>query len=81
MQRLLAEKVIGISVFAQNAGDVVREAQQEPIAVLENNKIQAYLISADLYGAMLERLDDFDLAALVVARSGEDSVPVSLDAL
>ncbi|MDR6919041.1 antitoxin StbD [Pseudomonas sp. 3296] len=81
MQRLLAEKVIGISEFAQNADDVVREAQQEPIAVLENNRIQAYLISADLYGAMLERLDDFDLAALVLARSGEDSVPVSLDAL
>jgi antitoxin StbD len=30
---------------------------------------------------MLERLDDFDLAVLVLARSGEDSVPVSLDAL
>ncbi|WP_194941127.1 type II toxin-antitoxin system Phd/YefM family antitoxin [Pseudomonas mucoides] len=81
MQRLLAEKVIGISEFAQNAGDGVREAQQEPIAVLENNRIQAYPISADLYGAMLERLDDFDLAVLVLARSGEDSVPVSLDAL
>jgi antitoxin StbD len=63
MQRVLAERVVSISELAKNAGTTVREAQDGPIAVLENNKIKAYLVSADLYEAMLERLGDFNLAS------------------
>ena len=63
MQRVLAERVVSISELAKNAGATVREAQTGPIAVLENNKIQAYLVSADLYEAMLVRLGDFNLAS------------------
>ena len=63
MQRVLAERVISISELAKNAGVTVREAQDGPIAVLENNKIKAYLVSADLYEAMLVRLGDFNLAS------------------
>jgi antitoxin StbD len=63
MQCVLAERVISISELAKNAGAAVREAQDGPIAVLENNKIKAYLVSADLYEAMLVRLGDFNLAS------------------
>ncbi|RON30781.1 type II toxin-antitoxin system Phd/YefM family antitoxin [Pseudomonas brassicacearum] len=63
MQRVLAERIISISELAKNAGATVREAQAGPIAVLENNKIKAYLVSADLYEAMLVRLGDFNLAS------------------
>ncbi|WP_225607491.1 MULTISPECIES: type II toxin-antitoxin system Phd/YefM family antitoxin [unclassified Pseudomonas] len=54
---------MSISELAKNAGAAVREAQDGPIAVLENNKIKAYLVSADLYEAMLVRLGDFNLAS------------------
>lgn len=63
MQRVLAERVISLSDLAKNAGATVREAQAGPIALLENNKIKAYLVSADLYEAMLVRLGDFNLAS------------------
>jgi antitoxin StbD len=63
MQCVLAERVISISELAKNAGAAVREAQDGSIAVLENNKIKAYLVSADLYEAMLVRLGDFNPAS------------------
>ncbi|MHC8392136.1 type II toxin-antitoxin system Phd/YefM family antitoxin [Pseudomonas sp. LB3P93] len=63
MQRVLAERVISISELAKNAGAAVRESQDGPIAVLENNKIKAYLVSPELYEAMLVRLGDFNLAS------------------
>ena len=63
MQRVLAERVISISELAKNPGAMVREAQDGPIAVLENNQIKAYLVSAELYETMLVRVGDFNLGA------------------
>ena len=62
MQRVLAERVIGINEFKQNADAVMRASLEGPVAVVENNLIKAYLVSADLFAAMLERLEDFDSA-------------------
>jgi antitoxin StbD len=81
MQCVLAERIISISELAENAGAVMRDTQIGPIAVLDNNRITAYLVSAELYEAMLNRLDDFDLATLIRARSQETAEPTRLDDL
>ncbi|EJM66431.1 Phd-YefM [Pseudomonas sp. GM50] len=81
MQCVLAERIISISELAKNVGAAMRDTQAGPIAVLDNDRITAYLVSADLYEAMLERLDDFDLAILIRARSQEIAEPISLDDL
>ncbi|MHC8356427.1 type II toxin-antitoxin system prevent-host-death family antitoxin [Pseudomonas sp. LB3P81] len=81
MQRVLAERVIGINELKQNVDAVMRESLEGPIAVVENNQIKAYLVSADLYDAMLERLEVFDLVTLIHTRSREIAIPVSLDDL
>jgi antitoxin StbD len=81
MQCVLAERIISISELAKNVGAAMRDTQAGPIAVLDNDRITAYLVSADLYEAMLERLDDFDLATLIRARSQEIAEPISLDDL
>ena len=51
------------------------------MAVLNHNRIVAYMVPADLYESMLERLDDLYLAELVKARAGEKGEPVDIDAL
>ncbi|MCP1442319.1 antitoxin StbD [Pseudomonas sp. GGS8] len=81
MQCVLAERMISISELAENADAVMRDTQIGPIAVLDNNRITAYLVSADLYEAILNRLDDFDLSALICARSQETGEPIKLDEL
>ncbi|ASP84537.1 prevent-host-death family protein [Sinorhizobium meliloti CCNWSX0020] len=57
------------------------EAQGEPVAVLNHNRVMAYLVPADVYESMLERLDDLYLAELVKERADEKGEPVDIDAL
>jgi antitoxin StbD len=49
-----------------------------PIAVLNRNKPAFYCVPADVYEAMLERLEDQDLAKLVKFRRSEQNIPVNL---
>jgi antitoxin StbD len=81
MQYVLAERIISISEFAKNGGAVLRDTQAGPVAVVDNNRIRAYLVSADLYEAMLDRLDDVYLATLIRARNQETGEPISLEDL
>lgn len=39
------------------------------------------MIPADFFEAMIERLDDLDLAELIKSREHEKSVPVDIDEL
>ncbi|NWO04854.1 MAG: antitoxin, partial [Alteromonadaceae bacterium] len=52
-----------------------------PIAVLNRNKPAFYCVPAEMYEAMLERLDDHELIKLIESRRSEQSVPVNLDDL
>ncbi|NWO04724.1 MAG: type II toxin-antitoxin system Phd/YefM family antitoxin, partial [Alteromonadaceae bacterium] len=52
-----------------------------PIAVLNRNKPAFYCVPAEMYEAMLERLDDQELIKLIESRRSEQSVPVNLDDL
>jgi antitoxin StbD len=44
-------------------------------------KPSAYLVPAETYKRLLDRLDDLELAELVRARSGEKRIKVKLDDL
>lgn len=41
-----------------------------PVAVLNHNRVMGYMVSAELYEQMMERLDDLDLVEVIKARSG-----------
>lgn len=57
------------------------DAKSQAAAVLNHNRVMAYIVSADTYETMLERLDDLDLVEIVRARADERGVPVALDEL
>jgi hypothetical protein len=52
MQTLLTELAISMSEFKKNPAAVLRRAQGRPVAVLNHNKVDFYLLSP----ALLERL-------------------------
>ena len=52
MQTLLTELAISMSEFKKNPAAVLRRAQGRPVAVLNHNKVDFYLLTPDL----LERL-------------------------
>jgi antitoxin StbD len=52
-----------------------------PVAVMNHNRVMAYMVPAETYEAILERLDDLALAEIVKARADEVGVSVTLDEL
>ena len=51
------------------------------MAILNHNRPSAYIVPADTFEAMLEKLDDLDIKKIVKEQKSEKSVCVSLDAL
>lgn len=83
MEIVLASRSISISDFKKNPAKAVREAGTHPIAVLSHNRPAFYLVEPRLFEALIDRLEDVELAELAAKRvaSGERSIPVNLDDL
>jgi antitoxin StbD len=81
MEIVLASNAVSISELKKNPAAVIEAADGEPVAVLVHNRPSAYLIPAETYRAMLERLEDAELAAIVRSREAERTVKVKLDDL
>jgi antitoxin StbD len=52
-----------------------------PVAIVSQNRIMAYLVSAELYEQMLNRLDDFELAGVVLACASEKVIAMQMEEL
>lgn len=81
MQSVLADIAVSVSDLKRNPTAVMAGAKGAPVALLNHNRVMGYMVPPELFEAMIERLDDMDLAQLVRQRAGEASVPVSLDDL
>jgi len=81
MQNVLAGTAVSVSELKKNPSAVLSGAHGGPVAVLNHNRVIGYMVPADVFEAMMERLDDLELAELVRARSHETPIPVSLDDL
>ncbi|NBA93749.1 type II toxin-antitoxin system Phd/YefM family antitoxin [Pseudomonas sp. R5(2019)] len=81
MQNVLANIAVSVSELKKNPSAVLSGAGGSPVAVLNHNRVMGYMVPAEVFEAMMERLDDLDLAELVRARRHETPVPVGLDDL
>ena len=81
MSTVLSSTTIGITELKRNPMIVVEEADGEAVAVLNRNKPVFYAIPAEAYEAILERLEDAELAAIVRAREGQPRVDIEWDDL
>jgi antitoxin StbD len=81
MQRVEAEIAVSVSDLKKNPTAIMNEAGGSPVAVLNHNRVMAYMVPAETFEAMMEQLDDIKLAEIIKQRSGEVPVPVVLDDL
>lgn len=79
MERIEADIVVSVSDLKRNPTAVISEAQGQPVAVLNHNRVMAYMVPARTYEAMLERLDDARLVETIKSRAAEVGVPVNID--
>lgn len=81
MQRIEAKVAVSVSELKKSPSAVLEQAQGETIAVLNHNRIMAYMVPASVFETMIERLDDLELVKVIESRAGETPVRVSLDEL
>ena len=83
MEAVLANCSASISELKKNPSALIEQSDGEPIAILNHNKPTAYLIPAETYELLLERIEDYQLGLLVKDRQNEklDAVEVNVDEL
>ena len=68
-----------ISELEQNPYELIEQAEGEPIAILQQNKPTAYLIPAETYELLLEKIEDYQLGLIVNERQNEKIKAVEVD--
>lgn len=75
---IFAETTASVSELKRNPMGTVAAGDGAPVAILNRNAPAFYCVPADVYEAMLERLDDIQLNKTADARSGQRVVKVAL---
>jgi antitoxin StbD len=83
MESVLAECSASISELKKNPSALIEQSDGEPIAILNHNKPTAYLIPAETYEAILEKIEDYQLGLIIKERQNEkiSAVEISIDEL
>ena len=83
MESVLASCSASISELKKNPSALIAQSGGEPIAILNHNKPTAYLVPAEAYEALLEKIEDYQLGVIVKERQNEKNaaVDVTLDEL
>ena len=78
---ILSNVAVNVTDFRKNPIEIVKEAEGEPVAILNRSEPAFYCIPADLYEQMYEMLEDDCLCKLINSRKHEKPVKVSIDEL
>lgn len=78
---LLADYGISISELKKNPSAAIRAAEGAPVAILNRNTPEAYLVPAEAWEEIMDALDDMRLAEIVRERAGQEEIEVSIDDL
>jgi antitoxin StbD len=83
MENIHANLSVSVTELKKNPTALLNAANEEPVAILNHNKPVAYLIPADVYGKMLDLIEDLELRELINERLKEQdkAIPVNLDDL
>lgn len=78
MNTLLADICVSVTELKRNLVSVLRAVASAPVVILNHNQPTAYLLSAEYYESLLEKLEDLEDARLVKERRSERVVKVSV---
>lgn len=81
MEMVYADTSVSITELKKNPSAIIEHAEGFPVAILNHNKPAAYLVPADAFEALMDKLEDVELAALVKRREKQREIKVSLDEL
>jgi len=81
MDAVLSHFTVSVTELKRNYADILKRADDAPIAVLNHNRPEAYLLPAGHYERLMAHLEDLEDARLVTERASGPFVEVDFDAL
>jgi antitoxin StbD len=81
MDAVLSHFAVSVTELKRNYADILKQADDAPIAVLNHNRPEAYLLPASHYERLMAYLEDLEDAKLIREREAGPFVEVSLDRL
>jgi len=79
MRQVLSSYSASISELKKNPTALLNEAEGSPIAILNHNVPAAYLIPAETYEWLMDRLEDFELSQIILDREDEKNLAVEIN--
>ena len=79
MELILTSCSASISELKKNPTALLNEAEGSPIAILNHNVPAAYLVPAETYEWLMDKLEDMELAQIVTDRAHEKENAVEVD--
>lgn len=81
MANVLSQLAVSVTELKRNYAGILKQADDGPIAVLNHNRPEAYLLPASYYEKLMDYLEDLEDAQLVRERANGPFVQVKLDEL
>lgn len=81
IQPILSDSAISISEFKKNPQAAIDSVAGMPLAILNRNKASFYCVPAEAFEAIMEKLDDMELAEIVKSRQNDPAEGITLDEL
>ena len=79
MEAVYSDRSISVTDFKKNPAQVLRDAEDRPVAVLSHNRPVFYMVKPALFEALLEQLADLELAPLVAERLMQKDAAIEVD--
>lgn len=79
MEQILSSCSASISELKKNPTALLKEAGGFPIAILNHNVPAAYLVPAETYEWLMDKLEDMELAQIVIDRAHEKEKAIEVD--
>jgi antitoxin StbD len=81
MEPVLSHFTVSVTELKRNYADILKQADDAPIAVLNHNRPEAYLLPAGHYERLMAHVEDLEDIKLVRERANGPFVEVDFDAL
>ena len=81
MDTILASISVSVTELKRNYANILKQADDSPVAVLNHNRPEAYLVPAGHYERLMIHLEDMEDANLVRERGNGPFVEIGIDEL
>ena len=79
MNTILCDYTASITELKKSPTKLINDAHGEPIAILNHNRPEAYLIPAEVYEKMMDIIEDLELSKIVKERSKDKSKAIEVN--